>query len=83
MRMASERTLAIASYISLPRSLEVVNGLRVSVCPYPIADCDRECGTIRDGERPCDKEVSGVLDREIFNKSLDVGERSPGFSQQR
>ena len=79
MRMASERTLAIASYISLPRSLEVVNGLRVSVCPYPIADCDRECGTVRNGERPCDKEVSGVFDREIFNNSLGVSERTPVF----
>ena len=78
-RMASERTLAIASYISLPRSVEVVNALRVSVCPYPIANCDRECGTVRRDERPCDIQVGGVLDRELFANSLALGERSAVF----
>ncbi len=78
-QLASERSLAIASYISLPRSAEVINALRLSVCPRPVADCDRECGTIRTGERPCDKLLHGVLDREIFINSLQVGERSALF----
>ena len=78
-QLASERPLAIASYISLPRSAEVVNALRLSVCPYPVADCDRECGTTRAGERPCDKLVGGVIDREIFINTLHVGERSAIF----
>ena len=78
-RMASERTLAIASYISLPRSAEVVNALRLSVCPFAIANCDRECGTVRRDERPCDKEVGGILDRGIFESSLGVEERSAVF----
>ncbi len=78
--MASERTLAIASYISLPRSAEVVNALRVNVCPYAVANCDRECGTVRRGERPCDKKVDGVLDRELFEDLLDIGNRSAVFS---
>ena len=77
--MAQERMLAIASYISLPRSAELVNALRLSVCPYPVADCDRECGTTRAGERPCDLQVGGVMDREIFAATLSVGERSPVF----
>ena len=78
-RMAAERTLAIASYISLPRSVEVVNALRVSVCPYPIPNCDKECGEIRRDERPCDIEVGGVLDREIFANLLGMDERSAVF----
>ena len=78
-RIASERMVAIASYISLPRSVEVLNALRVSVCPYPIANCDKECGKIRMDERPCDIEVSGVLDREIFANSLGMDERSAVF----
>ena len=77
--MAQERMLAIASYISLPRSAELVNALRLSVCPYPVADCDRQCGTTRAGERPCDLQVGGVMDREIFDATLSVGERSPVF----
>ena len=78
-RMAAERTLAIASYISLPRSVEVVNALRVSVCPYPIPNCDKECGEIRRDARPCDIEVGGVLDREIFANLLGMDERSAVF----
>ena len=78
-RMAAERTLAIASYISLPRSVEVVNALRVSVCPYPIPNCDKECGEIRRDARPCDIEVGGVLDREIFADMLGMGDRSAVF----
>lgn len=78
-QMAAERTLAIASYISLPRSPEIVNALRLTACPYPIANCERLCGAIPTGERPCDKKLSGVLDREIFTKSLSIGERSPVF----
>lgn len=77
--MAQRRALAIASYISLPRSADLVNALRISVCPYPVANCDRECGTTRAGERPCDLKVGGVMDREIFDATLSVGERSPVF----
>ena len=77
--LSSRRTLAIASYISLPRSREVVNALRVGVCPYPVPSCDRECGTIRRDERPCDKEVGGVLDRELFAQFLGMNERSAVF----
>lgn len=78
-RMASERPLAIASYISLPRSAEVVNALRVAVCPFPVPNCTHECGTIPRDDRPCDIEVGGVLDREIFANTLGMGERSPAF----
>lgn len=77
--MAQQRMLAIASYISLPRSAELVNALRLRVCPFPVADCDRECGTTRAGERPCDLQIGGVMDREIFDATLSVGERSPVF----
>ena len=78
-QLSSERAMAIASYISLPRSAEVVNALRLSVCPYPVANCDRECGAVRRGERPCDHEADGVLDRELFAHHLSLGERSAVF----
>ena len=78
-QMASERPVAIASYISLPRSMEVVNALRVSVCPYPVPNCDRECGTERREKRPCEKEVGRVLDREILENMLDMNERTAVF----
>lgn len=77
--MASERTVAIASYISLPRSTEVASALRVSVCPYPVPNCDRECGAERREERPCEREVGGVLDRELLDNMLEMGERTGVF----
>ncbi len=38
---AQRRTLAVASYISLPGSKEVVSTLRLHACPYTPVDCDR------------------------------------------
>ena len=79
-QMASRRPLSVASYISLPRSAEVVNGLRLSVCPYEVADCQRHCGTIAPGERPCDASAQGLMDRELFFEMLEPGERSGVFA---
>ncbi len=75
-KLSDERELAVASYISFPRSTDVVNVLRVSLCPHEPADCDRHCppGKARD----CDV-VAGVRDRELFSDLLDEGERSAVF----
>jgi hypothetical protein len=71
-----QRQVALASYISFPRSTDVVNVLRLALCPYQPADCDRYCST---GEkRACDA-VAGVRDRELFSGLLEPGERSALF----
>lgn len=68
--------LALAGYISFPHSTEVVNVLRLYLCPYDIPNCDRYC---RGKElKECDG-VAGVEDREIFAKILKIGERSSVF----
>jgi len=80
IRGLSENTgLALASYISLPRSTEVVNALRVAICPHDIPDCDRYCprSSVSD-ERECDA-VAGVRDRDLFSALLEPGERSATF----
>ncbi len=79
--LARSRPLVLASYISLPRSTEVVNALRLdaSLCHYEAANCDMHCRTLRPGQRPCDG-VSGVLDRELFGALLEVNERSDTFA---
>lgn len=71
-----ERGLALASYISYPRSTDVVNALRVALCPHDPVDCDREC--LEERSRACDA-VAGVQDRELFGAVLEPGERSPIF----
>lgn len=78
--LGQSRTLAVASQISLPRSNDVVNALRISepVCRFPQVNCDAHCGQLRRGDRHCDI-VSGVTDAELFEAVLRPGERSPMF----
>jgi len=73
---ASER-FAVASYISFPRSADVVNALRVALCPHEIPDCDRFCP--RGRQRECDA-IAGVQDRDVFDALLGPGERSATFA---
>jgi len=74
-----DRKLALASYISQPRATDVVNVLRVAICPHEPVDCDRFCAA---GEkRACDA-VAGLQDRELFASLLEPGERSALFISQ-
>ena len=75
-KLNKDRRLALASYISFPRSTDVVNVLRVAVCPNDVPDCDEQCPPGR--ERQCDG-VSGVRDRDLFMELLGDGERSALF----
>jgi hypothetical protein len=77
-KLNKDKRLALASYISFPRSTDVVNALRVAICPYEPADCDRHCSN---KARDCDT-VAGVQDRELFINLLGRGERSALFISQ-
>ena len=71
-----EKKVALASYISFPRSTDVVNVLRVAICPHEVSDCDRFCPPPKD--RDCEG-VAGVTDRELFMDVLTPCERSALF----
>ena len=73
---ARRRRLAVAGYISLPGGRDVVNTLRLHLCPYTPVDCDRHCRTVHAGERPCDA-VAGLYDRDLFGDFLAEGQRTP------
>ncbi len=76
LREISEaRPVAVASHISLPRHFEVVNALRPTVCEL----ADGPCGSASLGRQSCDRCVDGVLDREIYGRLLQPGERSGLF----
>ncbi|MFC1933878.1 DNA double-strand break repair nuclease NurA [Chloroflexota bacterium] len=78
-KLNEDRSLALASYISFPRSTDVVNALRVAICPHDPPDCDRYCPP---GEkRDCDA-VAGVQDSQLFLSLLSQGERSELFISQ-
>ena len=74
------RTVAVASQISLPRSSDVINALRISepVCRHATLNCDSHCGKIAHGDRHCDT-IGDVTDRELFEAVLQPGERSAVF----
>ncbi len=78
-RLNNDRRLALASYISFPRSTDVVNALRVAICPQEVVDTDRYCKECT--TRECDA-VAGVRDRELFANLLSAGERSALFISQ-
>jgi len=75
-KLNKDRRLALASYISFPRSTDVLNVLRVAVCPNDIPDCDKQCPPSK--ERDC-AGLNSVLDRDIFINLLEDGERSALF----
>ncbi len=75
-KLNSDRRLALASYISFPRSTDVVNVLRVAICPNEIPDCDKQCPPEKG--RDCEA-VAGVRDRDLFMNLLESGERSALF----
>jgi hypothetical protein len=74
-KLNTDKRVALASYISFPRSTDVVNALRVAICPHEPPDCDRYCPN---KARDCDA-VAGVRDRELFASVLAEGERSALF----
>ena len=77
--MNEDKNLALASYISFPRSADVVNALRVAICPNDPLDTDRHCKDCE--KRECDA-VAGVQDGELFSDLLAEGERSALFTTQ-
>ncbi len=82
IRLANRRMrVPLASYISFPRSTDVINTLRVAICPHEAPDCDRYCAETPAGKRPCDI-LADVQDRDIFTILLGEGERSALFASQ-
>ncbi|HEY3375124.1 MAG TPA: DNA double-strand break repair nuclease NurA [Candidatus Aquicultor sp.] len=77
---ACDSALPVAGYISLPGSADVINALKVHICPIEPVNCDR-CpykGSVLDEYPPCDK-INGITDAALFRRLLKPGERSSLF----
>jgi len=72
----------VGGYISYPGSRDVVNALRIGLCPEDSPDCDRcshfEHSEGGEAEPPC-AAVEGVTDALLFSNILQNGERSALF----
>ena len=70
-----DRRLAVASYISYPGGSDVVNALRIILCPGDVIN-DRAC--LECDGKECEQ-VAGLRDRDVFAEVLQEGERSALF----
>jgi hypothetical protein len=75
-RLKSSR-VPIAGYISYPGSIDIINALRVGLCPDEISYC-AQCPYTGLPELPC-APIQGVTDRILFSRVLEPGERSSLF----
>ena len=75
MRRSQSAKLALASYISYPGGSDVVNALKVALCPGETVDTSTcpSCQT-----RECDA-IARVRDRDLFAELLQPGERTDVF----
>ncbi|NNJ10810.1 DNA double-strand break repair nuclease NurA [Chloroflexales bacterium ZM16-3] len=79
-----ERGIPVASYISRPRSPEVVGTIRLMLCPDVDVDsgkgarCD-ECSDVADGREPSCAICQGLVDTDVLAGQLSEGQRGPLF----
>ncbi|MBI2885891.1 MAG: DNA double-strand break repair nuclease NurA [Chloroflexi bacterium] len=77
--LAHSRPLALASYISAPRSAEVVNALRAAFCAPNVSYCQANCHDPKG--RLCEEHVDLLADRDLFGW-LEEGSRSALFASE-
>ncbi len=79
------RGIATASYISRPRSPEVVGAIRLMFCPDVDVPAGRgarcaECSDVRAGRMPSCMPCQGLVDADVLGERLAEGQRGPLFS---
>ena len=77
LEQARQQHIPVAGYISRPRSRDVLNALRVGLCPETVSNCDR-CPYTDLPRLPC-AEIEGLSDRRLFETLLQPGERTAVF----
>ncbi|GIX45831.1 MAG: nuclease [Candidatus Tectimicrobiota bacterium] len=77
LEAARQQGIPLAGYISRPRSRDVLNALRVGLCPEEVANCDR-CPYRELPRLPC-AAIEGLSDSHLFARLLRPGERTAVF----
>ena len=70
--------IPVMGYISRPQGADVINVLRVGLCPEELVNCDRCPYKSQKPELPCEP-IKGVMDAVLFAPILQQGERSSVF----
>ncbi len=71
-------SIPIIGYLSHSRGADIVNCLRILVCPYETSHCREHCGDLNEEDFPCSK-VWPLSDRLLFKPHLQVNQRSATF----
>ncbi len=77
MEEFKKRRLPIIGYISSPGSTDVINALRLGLCPEKVSYCN-QCPYTDLVELPC-APIEGLTDKNLFSRVLKQGERSAVF----
>jgi hypothetical protein len=77
-KLAETRPVALAAYVSFPRSTEAINAVRCSLCPHDSTVCTQSCNNRRSAQQPCNN-ANEFLDRDLFQRLLEPGWRSPVY----
>ena len=77
MEEFKKRHLPIIGYISYPGSTDVINTLRLGLCPDKVSYCN-QCPYTELPELPC-APIEGLTDRNLFSTFLKEGEMSGVF----
>ncbi|NQW21899.1 MAG: DNA double-strand break repair nuclease NurA [SAR202 cluster bacterium] len=77
-KLSETRPVALAAYVSYPRSTEALNAVRCSLCPHDLSVCSQSCNNRRSTQQPCSG-ANDFLDRDIFHRLLEPGWRSPVY----
>jgi hypothetical protein len=80
-----QRGIPVASYISRPRSPEVVGAIRLMLCPDVDVPAGRgakcsECSDVRAGREPSCAPCQGLVDADVLGARLAEGQRGPLFA---
>jgi len=77
MEELKSRRVPIVGYISSPGSADVINALRLGLCPEKVSYCN-QCPYTELPKLPC-AHVEGLTDNNLFSRVLKQGERSAVF----
>ncbi len=77
MEELKNRRVPIVGYISSPGSADVINVLRLGLCPEKVSYCN-QCPYTELPKLPC-AQVEGLTDNNLFSRVLKQGERSAVF----
>lgn len=77
MEEFKKRRLPIIGYISSPGSTDVINALRLGLCPEKVSYCN-QCPYTDLPELPCTP-IEGLTDKNLFSRVLKQGEMSAIF----